>query len=103
MESKTQNKEPMNQMNQGIGQMPMNNIPNYQYFIHDYHSMPNYPQIALYANRQQMNGYQYQMEPIREDQPYPQSPSQKIQNSQKISSSNQPTKKNKKLSLILIY
>ena len=97
MESKTQNKEPMNQMSQGIGQMPMNNIPNYQYFIHDYHSMPNYPQMALYANRQQMNGYQYQMEPIREDQPYPQSPSQKIQNSQKISSSNQPTTEKQKI------
>ena len=97
MASKTQNKEPMNQMNQGIGQMPMNNIPNYQYFIHDYHSMPNYPQMALYANRQQMNGYQYQMEPIREDQPYPQSPSQKIQNSQKISSSNQPTTEKQKI------
>ena len=69
MESKTQNKEPMGQMNQGMSQMPINNIPNYPYFIPDYNQIPNYPQMALYANRQQMNGYQYQIEPTREEQP----------------------------------
>ena len=97
MESKTQNKEPMGQMNQGMSQMPINNIPNYPYFIPDYNQIPNYPQMALYANRQQMNGYQYQIEPTREEQPFPQSPSQKLQNSQKISSANQQTTEKQKI------
>ena len=97
MESKKQNQEPMGQMNSGMGQIPMNNIPNYQYFIPDYHAMHNYPQMALYANRQQMNGYQYQMEQPREEQAYPQSPIQKVQNNQKISSSNQPTTEKQKI------
>jgi hypothetical protein len=97
MESKTQNQEPMSQMNPGMGQMPMNNLPNYQYFIPDYHAMQNYPQMALYANRQQMNGYPYQMEQPREEQAYPQSPAQKVQNNQKISSANQPTTEKQKI------
>ena len=77
--------------------MPMNNLPNYQYFIPDYHAMQNYPQMALYGNRQQMNGYQYHMEQQREEQNYSQSPIQKNQNSQKISSSNQPTTEKQKI------
>ena len=44
-----------------------------------------------------MNGYQYQIEPTREEQPYPQSPSQKLQNSQKISSANQQTTEKQKI------
>lgn len=97
MESKPSNQEPMSQMNPTMGQMPMNNLPNYQYYIPDYHTMPNYPQMALYANRQQMNGYQYQMEQPREEQVYPQSPVQKAQSNQRISSSNQPTTEKQKI------
>ena len=97
MERKTANQEPMTQMTQTMGQLPMNNMPNYPYFIPDYHAMQNYPQMAMYGNRQQMNGYQYQMEQPREEQPFPQSPSQKNQINQKVSSSNQPTTEKQKI------
>lgn len=97
MESKPSNKEPINQINPNMNQIPMNNLPNYPYYIPDYHAMQNYPQMALYANRQQMNGYQYQMEQPREEQAYPQSPVHKAQNNQKISSSNQPTTEKQKI------
>jgi len=44
-----------------------------------------------------MNGYPYQIEQPRQDQAYPQSPAQKVQNSQKISPSNQPTTEKQKI------
>ena len=97
MESKPSNQEPMNQMNLGMGQIPMNNLPNNPYFFPDYQAMQNYHQMALYGNRQQMNGYQYQMDQPREEQPYPQSPVQKSQIAQKMSSSNQPTTEKQKI------
>ena len=97
MERKTANQEPMTQMTQTMGQLPMNNMPNYPYFIPDYHTMQNYPQMAMYGNRQPMNGYQYQMEQPREEQPFPQSPTQKNQINQKVSSSNQPTTEKQKI------
>ena len=97
MERKTANQEPMAQMTQTMGQLPMNNMPNYPYFIPDYHTMQNYPQMAMYGNRQPMNGYQYQMEQPREEQPFPQSPTQKNQTNQKVSSSNQPTTEKQKI------
>ena len=97
MERKTANQEPMTQMTQTMGQLPMNNMPNYPYFIPDYHTMQNYPQMAMYGNRQPMNGYQYQMEQPREEQPFPQSPTQKNQTNQKVSSSNQPTTEKQKI------
>ena len=97
MERKPANQEPMSQMNPGMSQMPLNNMPNPQYYYPDYYSMQNYPQMSLYGNRQQMNGYQYQMDQPREEQPYPQSPMQKAQNGQKISSANQPTQEKQKI------
>ena len=97
MERKSANPEPMNQMSPGMGQIPLNNIPTYPYYLPDYHTMQNYPQMAMYGNRPQLNGYQYQMEQPREEQAYPQSPSQKVQNGQKVSSSNQPTTEKQKI------
>ena len=97
MERKPANQEPMSQMNPGMSQMPLNNMPNPQYYYPDYYSMQNYPQMSLYGNRQQMNGYKYQMDQPREEQPYPQSPMQKVQNGQKISSANQPTQEKQKI------
>ena len=97
MERKTGNQEPMAQMTQTMGQIPMNNLPNYPYFIPDYHSMQNYPQMAMYGNRQPMNGYQFPIDQPREEQTFPQSPAQKNQTNQKISSSNQPTTEKQKI------
>ena len=97
MERKTGNQEPMAQMTQAMGQIPMNNLPNYPYFIPDYHSMQNYPQMAMYGNRQPMNGYQFPIDQPREEQTFPQSPTQKNQTNQKISSSNQPTTEKQKI------
>ena len=96
MEHKQQKQESMNQMNLGMNQYPLNSIQNYQYFIPDYHNIPNIPQMAIYGNHQQMNGYYYPMENTREESSFPPNPGPKAQNVPKSSSSNQsPIEKQK--------
>ena len=86
MENKNQNKEPMNQMMIGMNQMPLNGMPNYQYYLSDYHPMQNYPPIHFYGNNQQMNGFPYHLQPPREEPTYPPNPGVKAQISSKSSS-----------------
>ena len=96
MERQTQKQEPMNQMSLGVNQFPFNTIQNYQYFIPEYHNIPNIPQMAMYANHQQMNRYFYPVESPREKPSYPPNPGPKVHNAPRPSSSNQsPSEKQK--------
>ena len=69
MESKIREKEAMNPMGMAMGPPAINNIRGYPYYIPDMQAMPNYPQMNMFNNMQQMNGYPYQMQISKENPP----------------------------------
>ena len=67
MENKQREQETINHMSININSQPANNIRGYPYYIPDIQSIPNYPQMNMFNNLQQMNGYPYQIEQSKEE------------------------------------
>ena len=105
MERKTSEQEAMNHMNIAMNPPPYNNIRGYQYFVHDFQSLANYPQMNMFNNIQPMNGYPYQFE-IKNEESQNNTPShtenQTLQNIQNSNSVPQEKQKNKPYINLLI-
>ena len=69
MESKTREQEDMNPMAMTMGPQALNNLRGYPYYIPNMKTMQNYPQMSMFNNIPQMNGYLYQMEIDKEEPP----------------------------------
>ena len=69
MENTPREQEAMNPMSLTMNPPPLNNIRSYPYFIPDMQPLQNYPQMAMFNNLHQMNGYPYPMESNKEESP----------------------------------
>ncbi len=80
MNNTPRKQEAMNPMSLTMNPPPLNNIRGYPYFIPDMQTLQNYPQMGMFNNLQQMNGYPYQIETNKEDSPMnvPSTPENKI-------------------------
>ena len=67
MENKTRELEAMNPMSMAMGPQTLNNLRVYPYYIPDSQAMPNYPQINIFNNIRQMNGYLSHIKSKKED------------------------------------
>ena len=94
MENKPREQEAMNPMNIPMNPPPINNLRAYPYFIHDMQGLQNYPQMNMYNNLQQMNGYPYPMEMNKEETPLkaPSTPENKNISKNQNSNSSGPEK-----------
>ncbi len=88
METKAREKEPMNPIGMAMNPPTINNIGSYPYYIPDMQTMQNYPQMSMFNNIQQMNGYPYQIGINKENPPINPPSTPESNNGTKIQNSN---------------